>query len=178
MSCPYCQTQCQVGWGYCHCGCGEQTTRSPARRLCSDVYVHKGDPLKYRQYHHARNHASRHPSAQVATIRQMQESYATGVCPYCGPQCTIEVGECHCGCAKKTNVPSSTDYARGIARGVPRKQLPGHNVPVLPDNVVREIRFLYATTPITQQELAARYNVSQVAISGFLRFEKRKDAGV
>lgn len=45
---------------------------------------------------------------------------------------TIPYGHCRCGCGGKTTIPTYTNRAHGIIKGVPRQYISGHNRPTPP----------------------------------------------
>ena len=54
--CPYCATDCLVGFGYCHCRCGQKTNLAPWNTHRSDgrPSMTLGQPNKYIRHHQCR----------------------------------------------------------------------------------------------------------------------------
>lgn len=49
------------------------------------------------------------------------------VCRYCGPECLIEYGLCHCGCGNRSTISNNTDNRKNSIKGLPNKFIPYHN---------------------------------------------------
>lgn len=99
---------CTIPYGYCHCGCGQKTTIANYTKTA--LHTKKGHPTRYIRGH-------------------TQESFrflAEGLCICRDPNCKVPWGTCHCGCGKKTVIPSTTESQRNKFRGVPMKYVTGH----------------------------------------------------
>lgn len=74
-------------------------------------------------------------------------------CEYCGADCAVEVGYCHCGCG------AATKLRRGH-RGQPWQYLKGHQLRTLTAEQVRQMRAAYLAGGVTQRDLAQLYHMS------------------
>ena len=86
-----------VPYGYCWCGCGEQT--SAAKQSVRREGVVRGEPKRYLPYHHKRVNAIPEPNPS---------------------------GLCLCGCGNRTNLAPQNHRADGLVKGKPLRYLPGH----------------------------------------------------
>jgi hypothetical protein len=50
------------------------------------------------------------------------------VCPYCGPNCLVEYGCCHCGCGNVTKLCPKNDAHRKAVAGEPQRYIIGHTL--------------------------------------------------
>jgi HNH endonuclease len=49
------------------------------------------------------------------------------LCPYCGQECRVGFGFCHCGCKSLTTISPVNRFERGILKGNPVPYISGHN---------------------------------------------------
>lgn len=57
--CPYCNHDCSVGYGMCHCGCGAKTNIATSTYTTSLGHrIVKGAPSMYRNGHRAKKHST------------------------------------------------------------------------------------------------------------------------
>ena len=103
-------SNCTTSYGYCHCGCGQKTTISNYTK--TDLFVKKGKPTRY-----VRGHTQEGAAFLVR-----------GMCICRKEDCNISYGICHCGCGKKTSIPSHTESGKNYFKGVPNKYVTGHHV--------------------------------------------------
>jgi HNH endonuclease len=61
------------------------------------------------------------------TMTALHQNTVAQQCPYCGSDCPVPFGECHCGCGQKPSVPSRTDRSHDMIKGFPRKYVYGHH---------------------------------------------------
>lgn len=55
---------------------------------------------------------------------------ASAIMCVCGSNnCSIPLGLCHCGCGEKTSISTQSITRKGYVKGLPRRFLPGHNMP-------------------------------------------------
>ena len=99
---------CTIPFGYCHCGCGEKT--SIPNYTKTSLFIKKGQPARFILGHGMR---AKNPLPK-------------GMCVCRKENCQIPYGYCHCGCGKKTNIPSHTDSGSNTYKGVPLKYATGH----------------------------------------------------
>ena len=103
---------CTIPYGYCHCGCGQQTKL--ARQGRADRGEISGHPQKYLHGHNPDNHVS-------LTLEE-------GLCICRDQKCTTPYGFCHCGCGQKTPISSYGSAKLGYIQGRPRKFVSGHDI--------------------------------------------------
>ncbi len=108
--CRYCpEGECPVGYGMCHCGCGEKTNVSKVTRANKNIA--RDEPLKVVRHH------------QVPIVRPESPSG----CLYCeGDECSVGFGNCHCGCGEKTTLATYGSRWHKHQRGKPVRYLLGH----------------------------------------------------
>lgn len=88
-----------IPYGYCHCGCGEQTSVAPHNRKARGWV--KGKPLKYIKDHQRRSHNP--PSEEPNPL-----------------------GLCKCGCGLPSPLARQTESTRGYVKGKPKPYILGH----------------------------------------------------
>lgn len=102
--------ECDILFGYCHCGCGNKTTLiefSHTRR--GRV---KGKPNKY-----VMGHSWIKPAAVIPS----------NITCLCGsPTCKIPHGYCHCGCGNKTDTIKTSSPSYGLYKGEYRLYIHQH----------------------------------------------------
>lgn len=183
MECIYhVDEECPVGYGYCHCGCGEKV---PMRTSRSYVTIKKqridapvGEPMMYVKGHWNRMKRVVADDIVEDILARTKRFIEEGICPHCEGECPYGAGFCHCGCGKKTMISNENYFTKGIARGMPWPSMRGHHHRVLDEEKIREIRYRYATEDITQTKLAEEFGVAQMTISKICLFDIWKDAGI
>jgi HNH endonuclease len=77
--CPYCEESCPVGYGRCHCGCGNNTRLAPKNKSRANWV--KGRPIKYIHGHSA----IRVEESNKRTVKKRREFWKSqGLCFTCG----------------------------------------------------------------------------------------------
>lgn len=175
--CPYHGSDCDTAYGYCHCGC-EQRTGTHINHVSAGITP--GTPHKYIIGHW--NHRKRiGGNERLLALRAKLRAYREhGVCPYDGEDCAVGAGKCHCGCGEDTNLVKENETHDGVVAGMPRKVRKGHAARQLhlSREQVRQLRYEYATSDITQEKLAAKYGISQAGVSRILNYHLYIDAGI
>lgn len=171
MACRLCDGVCPVGEGMCHCGCGQPAPLRTTPPI--------GAPTRWVHGHAvtARTRAALDDTT-LSRFELARQRHEAGQCPYCGPDCQVGVGKCHCGCGQDATIIRYSEHRRAQVGGAPRRCLTGHHERKLSDDLVREMRRRYATEPISQDALAAQYGLAQATVSKILRFKQRADAGI
>lgn len=79
-------------------------------------------------------------------------------CRYCGADCKVGYGFCHCECGLKTNIATMTSRRRNLIKGLPSKYLMGHGSRIVPVIEIAEpfrLRGAYCRLiPLTQRQYA------------------------
>lgn len=168
MECPHCTDPCPVDFGYCHCGCGEQTPKTTSH------HYPEGSHWKYIRGHHNIGRQT-HNTARRKDLEKLIEERT---CAYC-EDCPVTYGKCHCGCGQDTPLVQHDKVNQGRIAGMPVKVITGHNKGrMFKPEQVRQMRYRYATTGITHRELAKLFDVSERFMGSILRFESYKEAGI
>jgi len=101
--------ECQIPFGYCHCGCGDLAETIKSNRL-KDGQV-KGMPFRFK-YRHRPN---------LTSFRSKE------IC-ICGQtDCSIPRGYCHCGCGEMVPIAKAGSIKKRTVRGFPVRYLPFHH---------------------------------------------------
>lgn len=176
MNCQRCD-DCAYENGRCHCGCGEQTHPLST----STLYIRhlpEGTCTKF-VIGHQNKLRSNVTDERIQHIQELARLFIEeGLCPWCEDECDVGPGLCHCGCGEHASLSNMNRWVNGIAKGAPYRTLRGHHARQLSDQDVRDIRHLYATTEITQDELAEMFGVSQVTICRVMLYDSHKTAGI
>lgn len=90
-----------IPYGYCQCGCGQQTKIAPKNR--PDRGWVKGEPIRFIIHHQ--------PQMQTNSRPWLYE---------------IPKGLCQCGCGQKTKIADQSRTARGWIKGQPKQFIAGH----------------------------------------------------
>lgn len=175
--CYHCDDGCDIEVGYCHCGCGATTPLSVGNTMP------KGTHWKYLRGHQllkvkVDNDELKARRRKLEAKRQAFQQ--EGVCPYCEQGCEVGAGYCHCGCGLETSIKQVTAITRGYIRGIPSQYRKGHagDRATLTPDVVRQIRYLYATEDVTQEELAEQFDTTRKSVGDLLRYETFVEAGI
>jgi hypothetical protein len=85
--------QCPIPFGFCHCGCGKETSLHGKRAMTYCV-GHKGHHLP--------------PLNSLEAIAR-RKILSGKMCPCGSPECAITYGTCHCGCGEMTTIVTSKE---------------------------------------------------------------------
>ncbi len=102
---------CTIPFGYCHCGCGEETNITQQNNISQGLV--KGTPYRYRKGH-GRFKESLYLPVNLCICRE--------------PSCDIPYGLCHCGCGESTQIAKKTDKSNGTIRNMPKRYIEDHHL--------------------------------------------------
>ena len=116
QQCPYCDAECLIEFGCCHCGCGRKTNLCP-RNDRPRRWI-KGFPQKFLKGH--------------TDIERPRQHAPMDRC-ICGElECKIPYGFCHCGCGEMAPLAVQTSVANKRFRGEPTRFIKRHAPTIRP----------------------------------------------
>lgn len=176
MGCYHCgDAPCPVKSGFCHCGCGTPTPVATSHHYPSDTH------WKYANGHAQRDRNNTSDLRRRKLEHSLDRYRQTGLCPYCGEKCPVGGGFCHCGCGSRTPPIEHTHLSQGRLEGMPSQFIHNHareDTTQLSIEVVRQVRYRYATQEISMGELAKRFGCSRTMVRNILLFDTYPDAGI